>query len=350
MQLVRYRKVQANTIPEQRQTTQIVTTVVNILVLLTMLSIQRWSRALVLLITIVVSRFTQRPTLMVDCYSWGAGSCDSGGAIGGYHLESYEGQSNINMSVPNGGIRCIRTGSLSSTGIDVTIGNQRMMSDAIIHLQYDVDFEIQIYRLTSIFRGVLIRLSSTDSNTTDLTGNLYTTDPLLQMATTACATPNVAVGVTHRSAIDKDLVYATLRFDSEQVLTSLMNATASYNLEITVVGVNNEEGSVYAYSSYGLHVSEHASTTSNNNTIENDDFGAIDDEIVPETDSSSDDALAGENPLQNTDKNSSAPRDVEQSSSLVVGLTTITGACLVALLALVLRAKAQRSRVLNIPL
>jgi hypothetical protein len=319
-----------------------------------MLSLQRCSRVVVLLIAIEVSRFTQRSTLLVDCYSWGAGSCDAGGAVGGYHLESYEGQSNVNMSVPNGGIRCIRTGSLSGTGIHVTIGKKRVLSDLqeITDLQYGVDYEIQIYRLTSIFRGVLIRLSSSDSNTTDLTGNLYTTDPLLQMATTACSTPTVAVGVTHRSAVDKDLVYATLRFDNEQNVTSLMNTTVLYNLEITVVGMNNENGSVYAYSSYRIYVSGQASSTSEGTTMDGDSSGydLNDDDALPQLDPNTENSLAGENPLQNADKAGSTPRDAEQSSSLVVGLTTIGGACFVAVLALLVRANLRRSSALNSPI
>ena len=321
---------------------------------LIMLSNRRWSHALVLLMTIVFSRNAQRPMLFVDCYSWGAGSCDSGGAVGGYHLESYEGQSNTNISVPDSGIRCIHTGSLSDTGIDVTIGKQRILSDtqAITDLQYDVEYEIQIYRLSSIFRGILIRLSSSDSNTTDLTGKLYTTDPLLQMATTACSTPTVAVGVTHRSAIDKDLVYATLRFDNEQNGKTMINATALYNLEISVVGTNNEDGSVYAYSSFTIHVSGQASSTNEDYTLNGDDNTDydglnVDDVVAPKIDPDSDDALDGENPFQNVDKNDSTPRDVQQSSSLVVGLTVIGGACFAALFALVLRTKVQRRRALN---
>lgn len=296
----------------------------------------------------------RQPLLMVDCYSWGAGSCNSGGAIGGYHLESYEGQSNINMSVPNGEIRCIRTGSLASSGVEVSIGNQRVLSDThvIKPLQYNVDYEIEIYRLTSIFRGVLIRLSSSDSNTTDLTGKLYTTDPLLQMATTACATPTVAVGVTHRSAIDKDLVYATLRFDNKQASSSSLNVTTLYNLEITVVGMNNEDGSVYAYSSYQIIVSGQASSTNQDAYLDGDnsDDDRTDDKNSPDLNLTTDDEVAGDNPLQNSDNDGDAPRDIEQSSSLVIGFTTIGGACLVAILALVMRAKVQRSRVLNSPL
>lgn len=291
-----------------------------------------------------------QPLLMVNSYSWGAGSCDSGGAIGGYHLESYEGQSNVNMSVPNGEIRCIRTGSLATSGIEVTIGNQRIEdTNAIKPLHYNFDYEIEIYRLTSIFRGVLIRLSSSDSNTTDLTGKLYTTDPLLQMATTACATPTVAVGVTHRSAIDKDLVYATLRFDNKQASSSLLNVTTLYNLEITVVGMNNEDGSVYAYSSYQIIVSGQASSTNQDAYLngDNSDDGRIDDKYSPDLNLSTDDELAGDNPLQNSDNDGDAPRDIEQSSSLVIGFTTIGGACLVAIFALIMRAKVQRSRVLN---
>ena len=295
-----------------------------------------------------------QPLLLVNGYSWGAGSCDSGGAIGGYHLESYEGQSNINMTVPNDEIRCIRRGSLGSSGVEVIIGSQRLSSDIqeIKPLKYNVNYEIEIYKLTSIFRGILIRLSSSGNNTSDLTGKLYTTDPLLQMATTACATPNVAVGVTHRSAIDKDLVYATLRFDNEQVPSSLLNVTSVFNLEITVVGMNNEDGSVYAYSSYQINVFGQASSTNEDYTLDGDNSSddRIDDKYEPDFNLTTDDELAGDNPLQSSNNDGGAPRDVEQSSSLVIGFTTIGGACLVAIFTLVMRAKVQRSRVLNSPI
>ncbi len=303
---------------------------------------------LVLFMAMVASQYLHRPIALVNCYSWGAGSCDSGGAIGGYHLESYEGQSDIDVAVPKGKIRCVRTGSLTSSGIYVAIGDQAILSNSqeIKSLHYNIDYEVQIYTLTSIFRGILIRLSSYDDNTTDLTGKLYTTDPLLQMATTACATPTVAVGVTHRSAVDKDVVYATLRFDSDSA--SLLNSTASYKLEITVVGMNNEHGSLYAYSSYSIHVSGQVLSTNEDGTLDGIDVddGFIDDNNVPELDFDDDDngAVAGEKSLQDIGKNDDA------SSSLVIGLTTIGGASLVALLALVMRAKVVRSRVLNDPL
>ena len=314
-----------------------------------MLTMRRRPRISVLFMAMIASQYyLHRPIALVNCYSWGAGSCDSGGAIGGYHLESYEGQSDVDVAVPKDNIRCVRTGSLTSSGIYISIGDQAVLSNSqeIKPLQYNIDYEVQIYRLTSIFRGILIRLSSSDGNTTDLTGKLYTTDPLLQLATTACATPTVAVGVTHRSAIDKDLVYARLRFDSDSA--SLLNSTESYKLEISVVGMNNEHGSLYAYSSYSIQVSGQVLST-NEEVV---DDGLTDDNNVLVFDDDESGAQAGEKSLEDTGKYDDAPTgsDVDQSSSMIIGLTTIGGASLVALLALVIRAKVARSRILNDPL
>jgi hypothetical protein len=215
-----------------------------------------------LLSTIVI--FLSRS--LVESYSLGAGSCDTGGAVGGLHLESYDASSVENGTVPDD-MRCIHTGTLRRAEIDVVIGDHPIVSDTqpIQSLLFNTEYEIKVYKITSIFRGIFIRLSKLDDlQKTDLSGMLYTTDPLLQMATMVCTDPTLAVGVTHNSPIDKDLVYATLRFDDSSTES---NMTTSYALEITVVGMNNAKRSIFAYSSYEIQLTKsHATFQQDDNT------------------------------------------------------------------------------------
>jgi hypothetical protein len=306
---------------------------------------KRRQSSLVVLVVVVFLEMSFSPVQLAESYSWGAGSCDAGGAVGGYHLESYEGDQNIDTPVPKDHIRCIRSGTLHHSGIDVVIGNQLISSDTtpIEPLQYNIDYEIQVYMLKSIFRGILIRLSPSNESNIDLTGSLYTTDPLLQVATTACATPTVAVGVTHRSAIDKDLVFATLRFDNETIPS---NTTTKFNLEITVVGSNNEYGSVYAYSLYEIQVSPLESANRSNSSEESDKGIDFDDNFIPQLTGSSDD-------VQNAASSNSTSKDKQVThaqSSLVIGLTVTGGSCLAVLSMLSLGAKMRHARNRDIPL
>lgn len=199
---------------------------------------------------------------LAESYSWGGGSCDAGGAVGGFHLEPYNASVVGNGTIPDD-MRCIHTGTLRRAEIDVLIGDQPIVSDTepIQFLQFDTEYKIQVFKLTSIFRGVFIRLSKLDKQDTDLSGMLYTTDPLLQLATAVCTDPIVAVGVTHNSPIDKDLVYATLILSDSNAES---NVTTTYALEITVVGMNNAQRSIFAYSSYEIQVTNsHSPSTQN---------------------------------------------------------------------------------------
>jgi hypothetical protein len=199
----------------------------------------------------------------VESYSWGAGSCEAGGAVGGFHLEPYNASIVGNGTIPDD-MRCIQTGTLRRAEIDVVIGDNPIVSDTepIQFLQFDTEYKIQVFKLTSIFKGVFIRLSKLGDQQTDLSGMLYTTDPLLKLATEVCTDPTIAVAVTHNSPINKDLVYATLRLNDSNAAS---NVTTSYALEITIVGINNAQRSIFAYSSFEIQMTKSHSTTQHNN-------------------------------------------------------------------------------------
>jgi hypothetical protein len=175
----------------------------------------RWSLWLFLLLAIFFDS--------VRSFSKGAGSCDSGVAVRGYHLDSNNGRS-------------VQTGTLKQAGIQVTVDSAQLLPDNHLTLQTGIEHNLQLYMAVAVFRGILIRVSSPDGE--DLTGIMTTADPLLK---TAGVCPIGVVGITHRSGVDKDMVYAVLRFD-----TPVSNVL----LEITVVGMNNKKGSLYAYSAY----------------------------------------------------------------------------------------------------
>jgi hypothetical protein len=252
---------------------------------------------------------------LVESYSWGAGSCDAGGAVGGFHLEAYNVSIVGNGTIPDD-MRCIHTGTLRRAEIDVVIGDHRIVSDTepIQFLQFDTEYKIQVFKLTSIFRGIFIRLSSLDDRKTDLSGMLYTTDPLLTLATLVCTDPTAAVGVTHNSPIDKDLVYATLRLNGSN---SESNVTTSYALEITVVGANNAQRSIFAYSSYEIQVApSHSAAQQSGGTVQSGGKVA--------SQASAGDASAT--------KPNHSDADSSSRKSLIIGVSVLVGSVTISLL------------------
>jgi hypothetical protein len=290
----------------------------------------------------------------VDSFPSGAGSCDTGGAVGGYHLESYK-KGNNNSTASNSStllsnptksnIRCIQTGTLRHAGMEVVIGGNRILSETqpIQFLQSHTEYMIQIYTITSIFRGVFIRLSHADTTRPiDLSGMLRTTDPLLQMATIVCTDPTVAIGVTHRSSIDKDLVYAAMQLDDLGNTTVTRNTTTTYILEITVVGMNNEQGSLYAYSSYELQLSN-SSTVQEEvimDGVRYDDGDADDDSILYQggTAETTTGTTASKTTGQDED-NSPNSKSSSSRTSMIIGLSVVLATLTVVLLSLALKAR-----------
>jgi hypothetical protein len=291
----------------------------------------------------------------VNSFPSGAGSCDTGGAVGGYHLESYK-KGNNNSTASNSStllsnptksnIRCIQTGTLRHAGMEVVIGGNRILSDTqpIQFLQSHTEYTIQIYTITSIFRGVFMRLSHADTTRPiNLSGMLRTTDPLLQMATIVCTDPTVAIGVTHRSSIDKDLVYATMQLDDLGNTTVTRNTTTTYILEITVVGMNNEQGSLYAYSSYELQLS-------NSSTVQEEvimdgvhyDDDVDDDSILYQgsTAETTTGTTASKTTGQDEDNNPNSKSSSSSSrTSMIIGLSVVLATLTVVLLSLALKAR-----------
>jgi hypothetical protein len=279
----------------------------------------------------------------------GAGSCDTGGAVGGYHLESYTKGNNSSTLLSNNhtksSIRCIQTGTLRHAGMEVVIGGNRILSETqpIQFLQSHTEYTIQIYTITSVFRGVFIRLSHADSTRAiDLSGMLRTTDPLLQMATIVCTDPTVAVGVTHRSSIDKDLVYATMQLDDLGNTTVTRNTTTTYILEITVVGMNNEQGSLYAYSSYELQLS-------NSSTVQEEvimDGGRYDDDDNDDsilyqggTAETTTGTTASKTTGQDEDNSPNSKSSSSSRTSMIIGFGVVLATLTVVLLSLALKAR-----------
>jgi hypothetical protein len=306
---------------------------------------------LTIIMIIMTAVFLRIPT--VDSFPSGAGSCDTGGAVGGYHLESYTKGNNSSTLLSNNhtksSIRCIQTGTLRHAGMEVVIGGNRILSDTqpIQFLQSHTEYTIQIYTITSIFRGVFIRLSHADATRPiDLSGMLRTTDPLLQMATIVCTDPTVAVGVTHRSSIDKDLVYATMQLDDLGNTTVTRNTTTTYILEITVVGMNNEHGSLYAYSSYELQLSN--SSTVQEEVImaggryDDDDDDVDDDSILYQggTAETTTGTTASKTTGQDEDNSPNSKSSSSSSrTSVIIGFSVVLATLTVVLLSLALKAR-----------
>jgi len=160
----------------------------------------------------------------------GAGGCDGGqAAVGGYHLD-------------DSNDRTVISADLALGKVSVTIDDDLLEPDGSAYtIQTQTDYTVTVTTENEAgFKGVLYRLEAPDG--VDTTGALEAINSDLQLAN-VCQAP--VVGVTHTDNNSKMSVSARLRMDEP----------ADYVvLEITVVGVNSVEGSVYGYNGFGLSV------------------------------------------------------------------------------------------------
>lgn len=172
----------------------------------------------------------RRSFLFASGYSNGAGSCDGGkAAVGGYHLDDSNGSRQfVEKPLSEGQVGLSVNGEFVDPATPKTLKTQ---TDYTIRLETQLD---------PGFKGVLLRL---EVPATD--GDVDTTIALLPVNTTAmkvsgrCDLP--IIGLTHTSSDDKKFVEGTLR---------LNQAAANVRLDVTMVAVNDERGSLYGYDYY----------------------------------------------------------------------------------------------------
>lgn len=162
----------------------------------------------------------------VSAFPNGAGGCVGGvAAVGGRHLDTSNN-------------RAIIEGELAQGDVSVLIDNtNRLIPLTAYDLETQTDYILTVETDNAAgFRGILLRLEGAGR---DLTGAILPVDDAILHDATACAAPTV-VGVTHLDNEPKATVSAKIRF----------NAPGTVNLDITIVGANNADGSVYGHNGF----------------------------------------------------------------------------------------------------
>lgn len=160
---------------------------------------------------------------VVSSYPNGAGGCAGNmAAVGGYHLDDSNN-------------RTVKNGTLKEGAVQVTIGDEMLNPDTVANFTTGEDHTVTIEAIQFSIRGALIRLEAPNGFNT--TASL--TPTVLMKEATVCVYP--VVGTTHMDNSDKIVLKSTLHFEKD---------VNSVILDITVVFINNPQGSVYAYSRY----------------------------------------------------------------------------------------------------
>jgi hypothetical protein len=191
--------------------------------------------------------------LFISGYTTGAGSCDGEkAAVGGYHVTTSNDRQVIGKALIDG-------------KVGVQIDGTYIEPDSVITLQTQTDYNLRVETpIDPGFKGILLRLEAADSNTDnededsgtiiDTTTALIPADATIMKLSERCEAP--IIGLTHINNETKKFVEALMRLDEP---------SNNVRLDITIVAVNDERGSVYGYNSF-LFQFEGDTKTDNNDT------------------------------------------------------------------------------------
>jgi hypothetical protein len=158
----------------------------------------------------------------VSAFPTGAGQCPADmAAVSGAHLR-------------DGAI----TGSLADGGVTFTIGDTVMAPGDRFETSPLEEFNVTLLAASDNMpiRGFLVRLECS----TDLTGAITSEDPLVQEAAACAQDDNFVVGLTHNSNVDKQEIAMTIVLDTPTTVT----------VDVTVVMMNGDNGSMYYYDKF----------------------------------------------------------------------------------------------------
>ena len=160
-----------------------------------------------------------------QAFSTGAGGCAGGtAAVGGPgHLRDGA-----------------TTGSLADGGVTISVGGVDLAAGAILDATVMEEVTITATAGGDAFKGILVRL---ESGATDMTGVLASSSSLLQDAA-ACIAP--VAGITHNSPEEKTSVDVAMMPD----------AAGTVQMDVTVVMLNNGDGSIYYHDTFTVEVAE----------------------------------------------------------------------------------------------
>ena len=182
--------------------------------------------------------------VVVQAYPSGAGSCPGNEpAVGGSHANSSSNSSSGSSS------KVIQSSSLLDNDFLVTINDTIVTTATALNPTFHINtpYTISVYNNRFMYRGILIRVelpttTSTSNTTTEIGGYLSPSTNTQSSFSCMSTQPSNVMGITHVNSTFKSIHSGILEIQQP----------ANITLDITVVGVNNDTISLYAYDR--LHV------------------------------------------------------------------------------------------------
>ena len=186
---------------------------------------------------------TNRFVWTVNAYPTGAGSCVGGiPAVDGPHI-SNSSSSNSSSSSGSSTSKLIRSSGLFDNDFLVTIGDTLLTRVTTVNPSFDINTPqtISVYNNRFLYKGILIRMEvpTTTSSTTTIQSNFTFVPTTNTHYSFACVLQGSnVVGITHTNSSFKSI---------HSGIIEVTQPTTNVTLDITVVGVNNDTISLYAY-------------------------------------------------------------------------------------------------------
>lgn len=184
---------------------------------------------------------TMMMMILVNAYPTGAGSCLGGvPAVGGSHITSNS-SSSFFTSTTNSSNKLIRSSSLFDNDFLVTIDDAFVTAGTTTNPSFNINtpYTISVYNNRFLYKGILIRMEVPTTSTTDDQSN-FTFIPTTntQLSYVCVAQGSNVIGITHTNSSFKSI---------HSGIMEMSQPTTNVTLDITVVGVNNDTISLYAY-------------------------------------------------------------------------------------------------------
>lgn len=180
----------------------------------------------------------QPKAFLIQAYPTGAGSCPGGlPAVGGSHIMTNT------TDDSSTGTKLIQSSGLLDNEFLVAINDTFVTTATAFNPSFHINtpYTISVYNNRFLYKGILIRVEVPTTYTTTTTGRSnFTFIPLTNTQYSfACVAQGLNVlGITHTNSSLKNIHSGILE---------IIEPTSNVTLDITVVGVNNDTISLYAY-------------------------------------------------------------------------------------------------------
>ena len=200
-----------------------------------------------LLVMVCIMRESDKcqPMIMIHAYPTGAGSCPGGvPAVGGSHIMTNSTDNSNTTGTTTTSNKLIQSSSLLENDFLVAINNTVVTTATAFNPSFYINtpYTLTVYNNRFLYTGILIRVEvpNTDTTSTNTSRSNFTFIPSTNTQYSfACVAQGLnVIGITHTNSTFKSLHSGILEIEEP---------TANVILDITVVGVNNDTVSLYAY-------------------------------------------------------------------------------------------------------